>query len=285
MKVQWVWITVVGLVFVVVTPGCRSESEPQPSDAGATDETAPVAEEISVGEDWAVPGLGMQFVWVADMKCWVGKYEVTNEEYREFKPEHGLRGGRNFPHFYGRSLADDRQPVVYVWYDDVVAYAEWLTERERQAGRLPDGLKYRLPDGDEWTTFAQCGDGRTYPWGNEWPPKYGNYFDKAGRKVRGGAGRFLGKEYGPPIKGYNDRFGVACPVEKSGKNDWGLYGVAGNVSELTSGPKSLKWVSVRGASWNHYLQEALPCESRENAYREKPYGRKVSIGFRLLLAR
>jgi len=241
------------------------------------------------GKDWTVPGLGMEFVWIAPMKCWVGKYEVTNGEYREFKPEHGLRGEPafpSFPYFYGRSLVDDRQPVVYVRYDDAVPYAEWLTERERQAGRLPEGLKYRLPDGDEWTTFAQCGDGRTYPWGNEWPPKYGNYFDKAGRKVRGGAGRFVGKEYGPPIKGYDDGFGVACPVEKSGKNDWGLYGVAGNVSELTSEQRmNLEEVFVRGASWNHYHQKALTCEFRESHHRTKPWGRYIFSGFRLLLSR
>ena len=51
MKVQWAWMTVVGLVLMVVTLGCRSESEPQPADAGAkakTDEPTRVAEETSV---------------------------------------------------------------------------------------------------------------------------------------------------------------------------------------------------------------------------------------------
>ena len=47
--------------------------------------------------------------------------------------------------------------------------------RSRSAMRLPYGMTYRLPGGDEWLKFAQCGDGRTYPWGDHWPPKFGNY--------------------------------------------------------------------------------------------------------------
>ena len=53
MKVQWAWMTVVGLVLMVVTLGCQSEpeSEPQPADEGAkanTDEPTRVAEKTSV---------------------------------------------------------------------------------------------------------------------------------------------------------------------------------------------------------------------------------------------
>lgn len=274
---------VAALVFAVVTLGCRSESEPQPSDAGAkagTDETAPVAQEISEGQDWTVPGLGMEFVWLADMKCWVGKYEVTNEEYREFKPEHRSKVLK------GHSLNGDRQPASYVNYDDAVSFAEWLTQHERQAGRLPEELRYRLPDGDEWTTFAQCGDSRKYPWGNEWPPKDGNYYDRRGAKRQGLQLYFLGK-YREPIKGYDDGFPVTCPVEKSGKNDWGLYGVGGNVHEYTSehsGPqrKGVKYPYLRGASWGDNRPELIRCEYRHRRY---PQYRSIAHGFRLLLSR
>lgn len=107
------------------------------------------------GEDWTVPGVGMEFVWVAALNCWVGKYEVTNGEFRTFEPEHDSKAV-----YANHSLNGARQPAGGVSYDDAVSFAEWLTRRERQAGRLPEGFRYRLPDGDEWTTFAQCGDGR-----------------------------------------------------------------------------------------------------------------------------
>ena len=45
-----------------------------------------------------------------------------------------------------------------------IAFAEWLTKRERNAGRLPKGYTYRLPNGWAWLTFARCGDRRKYPW-------------------------------------------------------------------------------------------------------------------------
>ena len=110
-------------------------------------------------------------------------------------------------------------------FDDDCAYAQWLTQREQQARRLPGKLQYRLPTGDEWLKFAQCGDNRRYPWGNDLPPKYGNCAGEEGATVQG-HGVLLGR--------YNDGFWLSCPVEKSGRNDWGLYGVGGNATECTT---------------------------------------------------
>ena len=179
----------------------------------AAEQTLPVA-----GTDWTVPSVGMEFVWIKALECWVGKYEVTNGEYRKFKPAHDSRS------YEKHSLNGDRQPVVFISFDDAVAYAKWLTEQEQKAGRLPDGYSYRLPTRDEWMTFCQCGDKHLYPWGDEVPPTYGNY-----------AGREAGGEWAR-IAGYKDGFQVSCPVEQSGVNDWGLYGVGGNACHNASAP-------------------------------------------------
>ena len=221
----------------------------------------------SEGEDWIVPGIGMEFVWIAALNCWVGKYEVTNSECRGFKPDHG-----GVPRYKEHSLGADRQPVVYVSYGDAVVYAERLTERKRQAGRLPDGMEYRLPDGNEWTALAQCGDGRQYPWGNEWPPKYGNYCDQSSASP-----------FGKIDDGYDDGFPVTCPVEKSGENDWGLYGVGGNVWEWTS-ELHAEWKTraLRGASWVFYGKDVTRCKHR---YFWDPSAGHFETGFRLLLSR
>lgn len=158
----------------------------------------------------STPAARMEFVWVPALKIWVGKYEVTNGEYRKKEAEHDSK------EYQGIGLNGDRQLVVYINFDDAKAYAAWLTQCEQ--AQL-DGMRYRVIAEQEWQTAAQCGDGREYPWGAGIPPKYGNYH---GAEGPGSWGK---------IDGYNDGFAVTCPVEKSGKNDWGIYGLGCNVWE------------------------------------------------------
>ena len=188
--------------------------------------------------EYQVPEVGMEFVWVSALGLYVGKYEVTNGEYRKMKPDHDNKD------FKGKSLNGDRQPVVYVNFDEAKAYAVWMTEREQKAGRLKAGWQYRLPTESEWQAFAQCGDGREYPWGNGMPPKYGNYHGTEGAGVWN---KIQDKKMdGSPV--YTDGFPVTCPVETSGKNDWGLYGVGGNVWECASDYAG-HFGAWRGGSW------------------------------------
>ncbi|MEI7899134.1 MAG: bifunctional serine/threonine-protein kinase/formylglycine-generating enzyme family protein [bacterium] len=213
------------------------------------------------GEPWASPSTGMEFVWVASLKLWVGKYEVTNGEYRKEEPGHDSK------EYQGQSLNGERQPVVLVNFDDAAAYAAWLTERDQaQLG----GMWYRVPSEAEWRAAAQCGDGRKYPWGDAMPPKYGNYSDSASP--------ISGK-----IDGYTDGYAVACPVEKSGKNDWGLYGMGGNVWEgCASDASGSSFGAWRGASWSDDDPDALRCACRIYVGGS---GRDDYGGFRLVLSR
>ena len=80
----------------------------------------------SEGRDWTSPTTGMEFVWIEALKMWVGKYEVTNAEYRK------KEAGHNSKEFSGHSLNGDRQPVVNVNFDDAKAYAEWMTQQDRR---------------------------------------------------------------------------------------------------------------------------------------------------------
>lgn len=59
----------------------------------------------------------MAFVWIPSLKIWVGKYEVTNGEYRKMKPSHDSKA------YEGHSLNGDRQPVVYMNFDDAKEFA------------------------------------------------------------------------------------------------------------------------------------------------------------------
>lgn len=73
------------------------------------------------GQNYSVDlggGVVMEFIWIAALNAWVGKYEVTNGEFRRF------RSGHNSGSFSGHSLNGDRQPVVQVSYEDAVAFAQ-----------------------------------------------------------------------------------------------------------------------------------------------------------------
>ena len=219
------------------------------------------AAQLIPGEAWKSPAAGMEFVWISALKIWVGKYEVTNNEYRKKAPAHESKESEK------QSMNGERQPVVYVNFDDAVAYAAWLTEKDK--AQL-SGMRYRVPAETEWLAFAQCGDGREYPWGNNMPPKYGNYSNRA-------------SEISLPTDGYKDGYVVSSPVEQSGKNEWGLYGVGGNAWECCASDESgSSFGSWRGAAWDNNNSKHLRCEFRNEdagSYRGR------SCGFRLVLSR
>ncbi len=94
---------------------------------------------------------------------YIGKYPVTNAQYEAFVqanvyelPKHWRDRGR-IP------VGKENHPVVYVSWEDAVAFCEWLS---KEAGR-----EFRLPTEAEWEKAARGTDGREYPWGNESPTK------------------------------------------------------------------------------------------------------------------
>lgn len=219
------------------------------------------------GQPWVTQTGQMEFVWVPPLGMWVGRFEVTNEEYQPMDPEHDSGDFREL------SLREPRQPVVRVNFDDTVAYAAWLTEQERAAGKLLPGWRYRLPSRAEAIAYTRAGMSAVFPWGEAWPPNRGNYGDES----LGAAFRDL--QY---ISGYQDGFPVTAPVEASGENAWGLFGAGGNVWETTSkiagGKEFGGW---QGGGWDDHAASRMGCEM---TYGFLGNARGAVNGFRLVLA-
>ena len=219
------------------------------------------------GKPWVTQTAQMEFVWVPAMEMWIGRYEVTNEEYLRKDKEHDSGDFREV------SLSDPRQPVVRVNFDDAVAYAAWLTEQERAAGKLPEGWRYRLPSTMEAIAYTRAGGTPAFPWGEMLPPKRGNYAD--------GALKVAFSDL-PSVEGYQDGFPTTAPVEFSDENPWGLFGAGGNVWETTSkvagGSLFGGW---QGGGWDDYQPARMKCDS---IYGFLGNARGAVNGFRLVLA-
>lgn len=114
----------------------------------------------------ADPDFPLHIVYVAPFA--IGKYEVTNKEYRKFIDHIKKTGDSSMEHpnaplmkkhdplgWKHPNLSGDYQPVVGVDWFDAYAYAKWK------------GL--RLPTEAEWEKAASTMEGRKYPWGDKAP--------------------------------------------------------------------------------------------------------------------
>jgi len=206
------------------------------------------------------PKVKLRLIYIEPLKIFVGKYEVSNLEYRCFRPEYssGIHEGI--------SLNGDNQPVVNVSWNDARAFCDWLT---KNYGTTPAGkLTFRLPAEKEWETFATCGTQGEFPWGAWPPPKNFNYYGRENRSS------------GQMLESY-DGYRVSAPVNKSGANDWGLYGVGGNVWEWCQDTEDVQGSThvLKGASWADCAPLFL-CTARRSAYAA---GYKyINLGFRVV---
>jgi len=199
-------------------------------------------------------GVKMRLVYIAPLKIYVGRYEVSNREFRCFKPSHDSGYHEN------SALNGDKQPVVNVSWNDAQAFCKWL---DRNSGGR---FSFRLPREKEWETFATCGKGSEYPWGADWPPpKKLNYY---GRENRGPTRKL------ETMDGYC----VSCPVSKSVRNEWGLYGAAGNVWEWCEDGEGGAHV-IKGGSWSDCAPLFLGTGCRRTYPADYKY---VNLGFRVV---
>ena len=222
---------------------------------------------------------------------YLGVMEVTNGEYRKFRPEHASG------YIDRHSIDLDNQPVTQVTWDDAVEFCNWLSERDglppayqkhdkTYALSRPVTTGYRLASEAEWeyaARYAGRGQMRRFAWGDSLPvpPQVGNI-----------AGAEAGNSLPATLPGYHDDYPVVAPVGKFNPTPLGLHDMSGNVSEWTNdyyssfvdpaavtdplGPDEGIQHVVRGANW----KSATATELRL-AWRDGADGISPALGFRI----
>jgi formylglycine-generating enzyme required for sulfatase activity len=224
---------------------------------------------------------------------YIGLREVTNREYREFRPNH-TSGAEKY-----KELAGGDHPVVMLSWEDAASYCNWLSDRDGLAPAyvLRDGALrlaepatpgYRLPTEAEWEWASRYNGGggqRRYPWGDQMPPEpeSGNYADQSAKGIVANV-----------LSAYSDGFPVTAPVGRFKPSPLGLYDLGGNVAEWVNdrytvysgaqaepavdpqGPDSGQYHVIRGSSW----RQASISELRF-AYRDFGDQGRLDVGFRL----
>lgn len=210
------------------------------------------------------------FVWIKPLRMWAGRYEVSNGQFRRYDAAH------DSTNVVGRDMDTDVQPVVNVSWEDAHNYCGWLNRR--YGSLIPPNAVFRLPTEQEWETYARCGDQRTYPWGNQWPPP-GSY-NYRGTEGSGFIYSLFQREQF--IRGHDDGYVVSAPVTKSGANEWGLFGVGGNVWEWCENwwDADQAQRAIRGAAWNNEKEATLRVAHRAAS---PPDSKNESIGFRVVI--
>lgn len=149
----------------------------------------------------------VQHLVVLTKGFWLGKYEVTQDQWEavmrtNLRQQHDL--ANLDPDSYGEG---GNYPMYYVNWEEAMEFCNKLTERERNAGRIPRGYEFSLPTEAQWE-YA-CRAGTTGP-----------YHTGSGKCALSRAGWWHGNS--------GDR---SHPVGKKQPNSWGFYDMHGNVEE------------------------------------------------------
>ena len=211
---------------------------------------------------------------------WMGRCEISNEQYARFDAAHDSRIERgDFLQFgvteRGYPANTPRQPVVRVSCDEAQEFCRWLG--------VKTGGHCTLPTEAQWEYACRAGTAMPLWFGDVTTDfaKFANLADHSLRVMPTfGWGLPSGAipPWRPAIDSVNDKFRIAAPVGSFEPNAWGLRDMCGNVWEWTSGDFAPGRNTVRGGSWADRPQNAT--SSSRLGYR--PWQRVYNVGFRVV---
>jgi len=237
---------------------------------------------------------------------YVGKYEVSNLEYRHFLNEIATKDQSLTEKYkvdsikwpddlrYSEPMVTINQryhrhpvfadyPVVNISYEAAIEYCKWLTELyNSDTKRKFRKVVFTLPLENEWTVAAQGGRSNSiFPWGQYYLVNKKGFYMCNFKPV--GDPYIVKDSLGNPvIINYNGEANIHSAEFPPGKtfytmnvrsfspNDLGVYNMCGNVAEMT-----LKDGYAIGGSWNSYGGEINTKSIKQYQYPSPEVGFRV----------
>ncbi len=244
---------------------------------------------------FAVPGLEIEMIWVepgsflmgspedepgrkGDEKqhrvtltqgYWLGKFEVTREQYYKLKRDRA----------YNLKATEKRLPAANLAWESAREFIDTLNENERTAGRLPEGYEYGLPTEAQWEFACRAGTKTAFSFGATLTIEQANFNGKTSYS-------FSDKN--------NKKDDELTVVGSYPANAWGFHDMHGNVAEWCEdtyidypanpvtdpfGVGDYQFPVIRGGSFEQY---ANSCRSASRNSNGTTFYYK-SFGFRLCL--
>lgn len=205
---------------VVVAAGSFMMGSPE-SSRDARDNESP-AHRVRIERGFA---LGAQEVTVAQFRAFVEAtgYQTDAEALRSSRVWDDAMGrlaekpGVNWRHDHEGQPATGAMPALHLSWNDAQAYLRWLTQST--------GVPYRLPTEAEFEYALRAGTASQYWWGDSRPPQ--PLENLTGERDVSASGR----HWSAYFRGYGDDFWGPAPAASFEANPFGLFDMAGNLSE------------------------------------------------------
>ncbi|UCE50677.1 MAG: SUMF1/EgtB/PvdO family nonheme iron enzyme, partial [Phycisphaerales bacterium] len=228
-----------------------------------------------------------------DQPFWMGKFEITNEQYARFDPSHDSKfehkGSWVFSEGHlGWLLNQPKQPVVRVSWQEAVAFCRWLSARCGQQVSLPTEAQW------EWACRAGTASALHYGDINDDFSPYANMADATIMELAYDTDGRYTMDLVPRDARFDDERLVTAEVGRYMPNAWGLHDMHGNVWEWTRSeyePYPYRLAesrnsigadvrkTVRGGSWRD-----RPRYCRSAVRLNYPAWQKVyNVGFRIVI--
>jgi formylglycine-generating enzyme required for sulfatase activity len=233
---------------------------------------------------------------IVDRPFWMGKVEVTNEQFQRFDPAH--ESGME-PMLWLKWTWEDyarlnqpRQPACRVSWHEARAFCRWLSQLT--------GRKFMLPSEAQWEWACRAGTDTPLSFGPHGADSatYANLADASLLNFAGWErttvpfGRLERVRQFYAVDPVDDKQRVSATVGSYRPNRWGLYDMHGNVTEWTAStdlpypfhaddPRHTDVTTrknARGGSW--YDRADLARSGCRASYR--PWQRVFDVGFRVI---